>query len=160
MMDSCSPISRSGSAYRPRPTRTSSPAATLRPSWAREKPRASSSFARRTPFASSLASVGSVLRRAAIYSQVGTLWIGSMLGARAKAQVAYDLDVEADRLGDKLLQDVEILRRVSAVDGKVLIMYAELTTRLTEGRSLDFHEAFRLCDALVRGDFSNQQAAH
>ena len=36
-----------------------------------------------------------------------------MLGARAKAQVAYDLDVKADRLGDKLLQDVEILRRVS-----------------------------------------------
>jgi addiction module HigA family antidote len=28
-------------------------------------------------------------------------------------QVAYDLDVEADRLGDKLVADVEVLRRVS-----------------------------------------------
>jgi antitoxin HigA-1 len=28
-------------------------------------------------------------------------------------QVAYDLDIEADRLGEKLTQDVEVLRRAS-----------------------------------------------
>ncbi len=38
-------------------------------------------------------------------------------------------------------------------------MFAELSARLATGRSLDFHEAFHLCDSLVRGEFSNPQAA-
>lgn len=45
------------------------------------------------------------------------------------------------------------------VDGMGCAVYAELTTRLTAGRSLDFDEAFHLCDRLLRGEFASQQAA-
>lgn len=39
-------------------------------------------------------------------------------------------------------------------------MFAELSTRLAAGQRLDFDEAFHLCDALLRGEFSSQEAAH
>ncbi len=38
-------------------------------------------------------------------------------------------------------------------------MYKELSERLTAGQSLSFQEAFRLCDVLLHGECSNQQAA-
>ncbi len=39
-------------------------------------------------------------------------------------------------------------------------MFAELSTRLAAGENLTTAEAFDLCNTLVRGDVTNEQAAH